>query len=56
MKPIPTRLDAGSDRGATALLVALAMVMLMGFAAVAVDSGLGFDERRQQQSAADVGA
>jgi hypothetical protein len=32
------------------------MVMLMGFAAVAVDSGLGFDERRQQQSAADVGA
>ncbi len=56
MKQTPTRLDAGSDRGATALLVALAMVMLMGFAAVAVDSGLGFDERRQQQSAADVGA
>jgi len=56
MKQAPTRLDAGSDRGATALLVALAMVVLMGFAAVAVDSGLGFDERRQQQSAADVGA
>lgn len=34
----------------------MVMVVLMGFAALAVDSGLGFDDRRQQQSAADVGA
>jgi Putative Flp pilus-assembly TadE/G-like len=45
-----------SERGASAILIAMAMVVLMGFAAVAVDSGLGFDDRRQQQSAADVGA
>jgi hypothetical protein len=32
------------------------MVALMGFAAIAVDAGLGFGDRRQQQSAADVGA
>ncbi len=44
------------ERGASAILIAMAMVVLMGFAAIAVDSGLGFDDRRQQQSAADVGA
>jgi hypothetical protein len=43
------------DRGATAVLVALVMVLLMGIAAVAIDLGLGFNERRQAQSAADVG-
>lgn len=47
----------GDDRGAVALLVALAMVVLLGFAAVAIDAtGMGFNERRQVQSAADVGA
>ncbi len=43
-----------SDRGATALLVALAMVVLMGIAAIAVDAGLGWNERRQDQTAADT--
>lgn len=44
------------DRGASAILIAFASVVLMGFAAVAVDAGLAFEDRRQQQSAADVGA
>lgn len=45
------------DKGATALFVAMCMVVLLGFAALAVDAtGLGFNERRQDQSAADVGA
>lgn len=45
------------DRGATALIVALCLVVLLGFAALAVDAtGLGYNERRQDQSAADVGA
>ncbi|MFP3883723.1 MAG: hypothetical protein ACLFRT_15375 [Actinomycetota bacterium] len=45
-----------SDRGASAILVAASLLLLMGFAAIAVDAGIGFSERRQQASAADVGA
>jgi Flp pilus assembly protein TadG len=49
--------DLSGDEGASALLIALCMVLLLGFAAVAVDAtGLGFNDRRQDQSAADVGA
>ncbi len=44
------------DSGATAVLVAMSMFVLIGFAAVAVDSGILFSDRRQQQSAADGGA
>ena len=44
------------DRGASAILVALSAVVLVGFAALAVDSGVLFSDRRQQQSAADGGA
>ena len=43
------------ERGASALLVASSLVLLMGFAAVAVDLGAGFNERRQDQTAADLG-
>lgn len=43
------------DRGATAILVALVLVLLMGIAAIAIDLGFGFNERRQAQSAADIG-
>ena len=42
--------------GATIVLVALSLVFLMGMTAVAVDSGILFNDRRQQQSGADVGA
>ena len=50
------RLPANEDRGATAILVAISMLVLMGFAAIAIDSGVLFNDRRQQQSAADSGA
>jgi hypothetical protein len=44
------------ERGATALLVAASLLVLIGFAAVAVDLSAGFNERRQGQTAADLGA
>ena len=44
------------ERGATALLVASSLLLLMGFAAVALDLSAGFNERRQGQTAADLGA
>lgn len=43
------------ERGVSAILVALSMVVLLGFAAIAVDSGLAFDERRQEQGGVDAG-
>jgi len=47
----------GDDRGASAVLIALSILVLLTFSAVALDAaGLGFNERRQNQSAADVGA
>lgn len=48
--------ESADDRGAVAVLVALCLVVLIGFAAIAVDSGIAYSDRRQQQSAADVGA
>ncbi|MGH8874663.1 MAG: pilus assembly protein TadG-related protein [Acidimicrobiia bacterium] len=42
------------ERGATAVLTAATLTLLMGFAAIALDIGAGFNERRQDQSAADV--
>jgi hypothetical protein len=48
--------DARNERGASALLIALTLVVLMGFAAVAVDAGIAFEDRRQQQAGADSGA
>ena len=48
--------DVASERGATVVLVALSLVFLMGMTAIAVDSGILFNDRRQQQSGADVGA
>lgn len=49
-----TRSNA-KERGASALLVAASLVMLMGFAAVAIDLGAAFNERRQDQTGADIG-
>jgi hypothetical protein len=43
-----------SERGASALFVTSAIVLLFGMAAIAVDVGSAFTERRQNQSAADV--
>jgi len=41
------------DRGATAITVALVMVLLMGIAAVALDGGRAFSEKRQAQAGVD---
>ncbi len=46
-----------TDRGASAILIAFSMVLLMGIAAITIDAtGAGFNERRADQSAADVAA
>lgn len=45
-----------SDTGAAMVTVAISLVLLMGMAAIAIDSGILFNDRRQQQSAADGGA
>lgn len=44
------------ERGASALLLTSALLLLMGMAAIAIDLGAGFNERRQDQSAADAAA
>lgn len=44
------------DRGATAITVAIALLLLMGFTALAMDGGLGYDDRRGTQNAADNAA
>ncbi len=58
-RPAKTRNEherASDERGASAVLVAASLIMLMGFAAIAIDLGAGFNERRQSQSAADFAA
>jgi Flp pilus assembly protein TadG len=44
------------ERGAVAIIVALVMVMLLGFAALAVDVSAMWSEKRQLQNGADAGA
>jgi Flp pilus assembly protein TadG len=44
------------DSGATALLVALLMIVLLGMAAVVIDAGLLYSARRSMQTAADSAA
>jgi hypothetical protein len=45
-----------SESGASALIVTIALVLLLGFAAIAIDVGAGMVERRVDQTSADVGA
>lgn len=46
---------ASRDDGTTAIIIAFAMVLVMGMAALVVDAtGAGFNERRQDQTAADT--
>lgn len=56
MKVPSTAYIAGrdSERGATALLVAFCLLLLMGVAAVSIDLSAAINERRQDQSASDV--
>lgn len=44
------------ERGASAVLVALVLVVLIAFVAMAVDLGAGFVDRTQQQNGADAAA
>jgi hypothetical protein len=44
------------EDGATAIIIAAAMVLFLGMAALAVDYGLGVNERRADQTAVDVGS
>ena len=45
-----------NDRGAVSVLVALLMVVLLGFAALAIDVGMLYSEKAQLQNGADAGA
>jgi Flp pilus assembly protein TadG len=56
MMKIQTRTTNQSERGQAIVLVALALVGLLGFTALAVDGGTIFFERRRAQSAADASA
>jgi hypothetical protein len=47
-------LKKSSEQGASAVLVALALIVLLGVAAIAIDIGAGFNERRQDQTSADM--
>lgn len=46
----------GTERGASAVFIAVALLVLMAFAAFAVDGGLAFETRRSSQNAADLSA
>lgn len=48
--------DADSDSGAAAVIVAVTLVVLLGVAALTVDAGAIYAERRQMQTAADAAA
>jgi Flp pilus assembly protein TadG len=48
--------SAGGERGAAAVLVGVSLLALMGFAALAIDAGFGYSERRGTQNAADNAA
>lgn len=43
-----------SDRGASAILLAISLLLLMGMAAIGIDYGLGANERRHDQTGADT--
>jgi Flp pilus assembly protein TadG len=45
-----------NERGVAAVVVAISLLVLMGFTAYALDISLGFDERRDTQNAADNSA
>ncbi len=45
-----------NEKGAAAFLVAACLLLLLGMAAIAVDLSAGFNERRQDQTAVDLGA
>ncbi|MFC8597919.1 MULTISPECIES: pilus assembly protein TadG-related protein [unclassified Isoptericola] len=55
-RPTSTVPPAAGERGAVAVMTALLMVVLIGFAAIAVDVAALWSERQQLQTAADAAA
>lgn len=53
---VRARRSRRGEEGVAIILIALLMVALLVFAAFAIDLGLGFNERRQDQSASDTAA
>ncbi len=53
---LPMKHLRNNDRGAVAIIVALCLVLLCGMAALAVDMGFGFRERRFDQAGSDAAA
>jgi uncharacterized membrane protein len=49
------RARLSGERGMTAVWVALMLVVLMLFAALAIDGGQAYSSRRQSQNASDAG-
>ncbi len=49
-------LSRSSERGASAIVVAFGLILLLGVSAVAIDLGAGWNERRQDQTTADLAA
>lgn len=47
---------ANNERGAVAIIVALSLVVLLGFVALSVDAGAMYEERAELQNAADSAA
>src|SRR5688500_20298922 len=47
--------SAKSELGASAILIAFALVLLLGMAAFSIDLGFGFTESRDDVTAADMG-
>ncbi len=45
-----------NEHGQTMIQLALALIVLLGFVALAIDLGSGYLERRRMQNAADAGA
>ena len=56
MQRLKIRRRLGDERGASAVLVALLLVPLFGFGAIAVDVAAIYSERRQLQNGADAAA
>lgn len=52
LTPVWRRLDG--EGGATAITIAMSMVVILGMAAIAVDAGAGFVERRLDQNTVDT--
>ena len=46
----------GNEQGTTIIVVAMSLVVLMGFAAIAIDGAAAWALKRQDQSGADTGA